>query len=81
MHGNGSSKLIWWLMVGFASISIGGGSMWLTTIYSKVSLLEASDRSQDASVAVIISNLSEIQRRLGIIDGKLDRLQGSSKVK
>lgn len=67
-------KILWKLITLFASILIGGGSLWASSV--KEDMEDIQDKAEEASeLSKIVSvRLSEIERRMIKVEGNQDKI-------
>ena len=61
--------------LGLAVVAIGGGSMWLTTMYAAINEARATIQEVKADQREYTRNLEEINKTLGRIEGELQHLR------
>ena len=78
-NGNGTSRLIFWILGLFASIILGGGGFWLGALQSKVDGHSTVLAGRGERIAIlettVHSTLPRLDKRLESIDLKLEHIQ------
>ena len=73
-NGNGSSKLIWWMMVTAVGLVVMGGMGWMSHQSHALAAIQASQSVRGERLSALETNYTSIALRLTRIEDKMDVL-------
>ena len=71
---NGSSKLIWWMMVTAVGLVVMGGMGWMTHMSTAIAEVQTVIATRGERLSTLEANYSSISTRLTRIEQKVDAL-------